>query len=149
MKPLFLLLGVFALSATVAVITAGDWYLSFCGNLAMCAMLCFTALGHVLFTKGMVLMIPPFIPGRVALVYITGVLEVLLGVALLLPDTRLMAGYALIAFFVAILPANIYAATKSIDLEKGTYNGPGLSYLWFRVPLQLFFIGWVYFFAIK
>jgi len=48
-----------------------------------------------------------------------------------------------------ILPANSYAAVKKIDLEKANYNGSGLNYLWFRIPLQVLFIGWVYWFALK
>jgi uncharacterized membrane protein len=40
---------------------------------------------------------------------------------------------------------NIYAATQHIDIEKGTFTGPTTPYLWFRIPLQLLFIGWVYY----
>ena len=49
-------------------------------------------------------------------------------------------------FFILILPSNIYASVKKINYQKATLDGPGLSYLWFRMPLQVFFIGWVYFF---
>jgi hypothetical protein len=45
-------------------------------------------------------------------------------------------------------PGNIKAAVNHIDYQKGTNNGPGPTYLWFRIPLQLFFIGWVCFFWI-
>ena len=37
---------------------------------------------------------------------------------------------------------------KNLDLEKATYTGNGLTYLWFRIPLQLFFIAWVWYFAL-
>ena len=147
MKPLVILLAVFGLSSLAFWLITGSWNLLFCGNLAMCVMLCFTALGHFLFPKGMAMMIPPFIPFRTALVYITGVAEIAFGFLLLFPASRWYAGYALLIFFVLILPANIYAALHHIDLEKGTTTGPGPSYLWFRIPLQVFFIGWVYFFA--
>jgi uncharacterized membrane protein len=50
---------------------------------------------------------------------------------------------------VLILPANIQAAIKRIDYQKGTTDGPGVNYLWFRVPLQILFITWVYLFAIR
>jgi uncharacterized membrane protein len=129
--------------------TTGSWNLAFGGCLSMCLMLCFTAIGHILFTKGMTLMIPPFIPFKTALVIGTGVLEVLLGGALLSPSLRPFAGYALIVFFILILPGNIYAAFRQLDIEKGTFDGPGLNYLRFRVPLQLFFIIWVYYFSIR
>lgn len=47
-----------------------------------------------------------------------------------------------------MLPANIIAAKQKINLEKASYDGPGLAYLWFRIPLQVLFIGWVLFFAV-
>lgn len=147
MKPLVILVTVFGLSGLLFRLITGDWSLLFCGNLAMCCMLCFTALGHFLFPKGMALMIPPVIPFRTALVYITGMAEIAFGIALLFPASRWYAGYALLVFFVLVLPANIYAALHQIDLEKGTATGPGPSYLWFRIPLQVFFIAWVALFA--
>jgi hypothetical protein len=61
MKPLILLIAAFAIYAGIAEITTGNWNLQFAGNLAMLIMLCFTALGHILFPKGMALMIPRFI----------------------------------------------------------------------------------------
>lgn len=147
MKPLVILLAVFGLSSLAFWLITGSWNLLFCGNLAMCVMLCFTALGHFLFPKGMAMMIPPFIPFRTALVYITGVAEIAFGLALLFPITRAYVSPALLLFFVLLLPANIYAAWHHIDLEKGTNTGPGPSYLWFRIPLQILFIVWVYFFS--
>jgi uncharacterized membrane protein len=148
MKPLVILLAVFGLSCLAFWLITGLDHRSlvFCGNLAMCVMLCFTALGHFLFPKGMAMMIPPFIPFRIALVYITGAAEIAFGIALLFRASREYAGCALLIFFVLILPANIYAAIHRIDLEKGTTTGPGPSYLWFRIPLQLFFLYWVYLF---
>lgn len=152
MKPLVILLAVFGLSCLAFWFITGLDHrnLVFCGNLAMCVMLCFTALGHFLFPKGMAMMIPPLVsPGsRITLVYITGVAEIAFAIALVFPASRWQAGYALCIFFQLILPANLYAAKHHIDLEKGTTTGPGPAYLWFRIPLQLFFIAWVYYFAI-
>ena len=70
-------------------------------------------------------------------------------VGLLVPQVRYLAAWLLIPFFVLILPVNINAAMKNIDYQKGTPDGKGLNYLWFRVPLQIFFIAWVYFFAVR
>lgn len=149
MKPLILLISVFILFSVISKLTTGDWNLVFAGNLAMCSMLCFTAIGHFVFSKGMSMIIPPFVPFKVGLVYLTGVLEIVLAVGLLFASTRSFTGYLLILFFILISPANIYAATKHINIEKGTFTGPGTSYLWFRIPLQLMFIGWVYYFSIQ
>lgn len=89
-------------------------------------------------------MIPPIVPFKTELVYFTGAAEILLGVGLLIPGLRMYSGYILIVFFILLLPANIYAAIKHIDFQKGTFNGNGITYLWFRVPLQALFIVWTY-----
>ena len=33
---------------------------------------------------------------------------------------------------------------ENINYQTGELDGSGLEYLWFRIPLQLIFIGWVY-----
>lgn len=149
MKVLIVLILVFGLGLLGTKLSSGQWNLSFSGNLAMFVMLCFTALGHFKFTEGMVMMMPEMIPFKKEIVYLSGIAEILLGLALLFPATRSMAGYVLILLFVLMLPANIHAAIKQISFEKANYEGPELSYLWFRIPMQAFLIAWVWFFAIR
>ncbi|WP_300602077.1 hypothetical protein [Niabella sp.] len=149
MKPLIVLLVTFAITAVVTKLMhrPDAWALS--ARVAMSIMLVFTATGHFAFTKGMSMMLPAFIPAKNALVYSTGVVEILAALALLIPALRLPAAWFLILFLVLLLPANIYAAFKHIDYQQASFNGSGPSYLWFRVPLQLFFIAWIYLAAIK
>jgi hypothetical protein len=45
----------------------------------------FTASGHFLSTQAMAEMLPPFVPARVPLVYLTGLLEIALALGLALP----------------------------------------------------------------
>jgi uncharacterized membrane protein len=149
MKPLILLIAVFVLSAVVSQFATGNWHLIFNGNLAMCIMLCFTALGHFKFTKGMTMMVPGFIPLKMELVYFTGISEIVLGVALLFPSLRDVAGIILIVLFLLMLPANIHAAVKHINYETAAYDGKGVGYLWMRVPMQVLFILWVLYFSVK
>ena len=149
MELLIILIAVSSISAVISRIKSGNWNLKFAGNVAMFLMLCFTALGHILFVPGMSMMIPPFIPFKTAMVYITGLVEIILGLALLFPSFRQVAGWSLIIFFVLILPANVYQALHHIDLQKGDYSGKGPEYLWFRIPLQIFLIGWVWYFSIR
>lgn len=119
------------------------------GRIAMATMLLFTAIGHFKYTEGMAMMIPSPIPFKTAIVYGTGILEILFAIGLLLPSTTKVTGWLLIAFFIFILPGNIYAAVHHVDYQQATYNGNGLNYLWFRIPLQILFILWTYFSAIK
>ena len=46
------------------------------------------------------------------LVYLTGVCEIAGGIGLLVPQTRLAAGIALVVFLAAVFPANAYAAAN-------------------------------------
>lgn len=94
-------------------------------------------------------MLPDFIPFKIAVVYITGVMEIAAAICLLIPSLSVWTGWALIVFFILLLPGNIKAAIQHIDYEKGTFNGKGPSYLWFRIPLQILFIAWVYFSAVR
>ena len=94
-------------------------------------------------------MLPGFIPYKAGMVYLTGIIEIAAAAGLLTPGLRIITAWLLIAFFILILPANIYAAVKHIDYQKGTPDGKGPIYLWFRVPLQILFIVWTYLSAIK
>jgi uncharacterized membrane protein len=147
MKPLIVLILVFFMSVLATHFFSGT-NITTSGNFAMFVMLLFTAIGHFKFTQGMIMMMPPVIPWKKEVVYATGFLEILLGTGLLFPGVRQAAGVALIIMFMVMLPANINGTIKRINLEKGSYDGPGTKYLWFRIPLQFFFIAWVFYFAI-
>ena len=149
MKPLVVLLSSLVIAIFVIKIVRKDYDFALSARIAMSIMLCFTAIGHFVFTKGMAMIIPPFIPFKTNLVYLTGLFEILLAVGLLIPKLKVITGWTLIIFLILILPANIYASMHHIDYQKGTFNGNGLSYLWFRIPLQFLFIAWAYFSAIK
>ena len=147
MKPFFVLLIVFLLALVVVKITNGWWNYIFAGNLAMSLMLVFTSIGHFAFPKGMSMMMPGYIPFKKELVYATGLIEIAAATGLLIPSIRHLTAILLIVFFICVLPANIYAAINKVNYQKATYGGPGPTYLWFRVPLQVLFIAWVWYFS--
>ena len=149
MKPLLVLLSVFAISLIVNKNFHGNYKVALSARIAMSSMLVFTAVAHFVFTKGMTMMLPDFIPFRTETVYLTGLIEIAAAIGVFIPNLRTLTGWLLIAFFILILPSNIYAAIKQIDYQNGTFDGNGLSYLWFRIPLQIFFIVWTYFSTIK
>lgn len=108
-------------------------------RVALAAMLVVTGAAHFVSTEAMVRMVPPFLPGAAAIVYATGVLELVAAAVLLRCVGRPTPwlGRALAAFFLLLLPANVYSAVAEVGL-----GGHGAGYLWFRVPLQVLFIGW-------
>jgi uncharacterized membrane protein len=83
----------------------------------------------------MVRIVPPFLPFADALVYLTGVLELLGAVGLVLTATRWAAGVGLAALFVALLPANIYEAVADVSFANGATATP----LWQRIPEQILY----------
>lgn len=86
--------------------------------------------------QDMVAMVPPAIPFPSAVVYLTGILELLGAAGLVMVRTRWPAGVCLALLFVALLPANVYAAVADIELA-----GEPASPLWQRVPEQVLYIG--------
>lgn len=148
MKPLFVLLIVFGITTAISKVFYHQWNPEFAGNFAMSIMLFFTAMAHFAFNKGMAMMLPRFIPFKKVIVYATGLIEIIAGVGLLIKTYRHITSILLIIFLILILPANVYAAFNKVDHEKGNYSRNDLKYLWFRIPLQIFFIEWVWYFGI-
>jgi len=148
MKPFILLLVAFIVSLFAIKILSNNYDYALAGRIAMSLMLVFTAIGHFIYTKGMAMMLPASLPFKKEAVYITGILEIIAAVGLLVPGMQVWTGWALILFFIVLLPSNIYAAINRVDYQKAGSQGPGIQYLWFRVPLQVLFIAWTYFSAI-
>lgn len=149
MKPLIVLIVTFAISLLTLKISNGRWDYFLSARMAMSVMLLFTALGHFLFTDGMILMIPNSIPFKREIVYATGLIEIAGAVGLHIYSVRQLTAWLLILFLLLILPANIKASIEQINYQKGTFDGYGLKYLWFRIPLQVVFIIWIYLCSIK
>ncbi|MDQ1096515.1 MULTISPECIES: DoxX family protein [Chryseobacterium] len=149
MKPLFVLAGVFALSLIATRILKHNFDYKLSGKVALAVMLLFTSAGHFLYAKGMAMMLPEAMPFRTGLVYLTGIIEMAAAIGIFVPALKPITGILLIVFFILILPANIFAAIRHLNYETGTFDGKGLSYLWFRIPFQLLLIVWTYFFVVK
>lgn len=88
--------------------------------------------------------VPPAFPAPYALVWISGVVEIALGLALLFPRTRRFAGFGLVALYVAVFPANIYMAVANVQLHglPAWAEQPSQTALWLRLPFQVAFIVW-------
>ncbi|WP_417939986.1 hypothetical protein [Flavobacterium sp. RS13.1] len=148
METLLVLFGAFTLTLLIIWLTTKRLDLKFSARVAMAIMLVFTAISHFVFTKGMTMMIP-FLPLPTVIVILTGIIELIAAIGLLLPNTKVLTGKLLILFFILLFPANIYAAIHHINLQTADYTGKDISYLWVRIPMQLLFIAWVYFSTIN
>lgn len=116
------------------------------GVLGLTLVFLFTGVGHFVRTEAMAQMIPPIVPARHLLIYLTGVVEICAGVALLLPTFRRATGWFLMTLLVCLLPFNIYAAWQQVPMG-GHEWGP--AYLLIRIPLQVLLFAWTYWFAVR
>jgi uncharacterized membrane protein len=82
-------------------------------------------------------MMPPYVPWHLAMVQISGVAEVALGVLLLIPAASRIAAWGLIALLIAVFPANLQMA-----LHPDTFPEFSPRALWLRLPLQAVLIAW-------
>lgn len=149
MKPFFVLIACFGLGCLFKYFINDSADIYTVGKIALTVMLFFTAAGHFKFKKGMAMMLPLFVPAKSLIIIATGLFEILLAIAIHITVVQVASGWLLVAMFIFFLPANIYAASRHLDYEKGTYDGKGLLYLWFRIPFQLFLIGWTYYSVIS
>ena len=85
---------------------------------------------------------PPYLPLHLELIYISGGLEVLLGLMLIFKKTRFLAAWGLILLLIAVYPANIYLAFNT-DVQQQMNISHFLA-SWVRLPLQFIFIGIAY-----
>src|SRR3712207_9207576 len=89
-------------------------------------------------------MIPPPLPNGLWVIYLTGLFEIAGAVGLLIPKTRKLAGICLVLLLVALFSANVNAALNEIPLR-----GEAATPLWIRTPMQLLYIGMVWWTSIK
>lgn len=87
---------------------------------------------HFTQTDSFAAIVPPALPFKHLIVQITGAMELVFAVGLLVPKWRRITGWALSAFLLAVLPANIYMALAGIPF--GELSSP--TALWVRVFLQ-------------
>ncbi len=89
-------------------------------------------------------MMPDPLPDNIWIIYLTGVFEIAGAIGLLVPRTRRLAGIGLVLLLVAMFPANVNAALEGIPL-----GGEAPTPLWLRTPMQILFIGMVWWASIK
>jgi len=106
-RPLLYVMGLFYITAGVTHFLSPEWFLQ---------------------------IVPPMLPAPLALVYLSGVAEIVVGVGVLVPQTRHYAALATVALLVAVYPANIYMAV-------GDVMGSELVQ-WGRLPLQGVLVLW-------
>jgi uncharacterized membrane protein len=96
---------------------------------------------HLLTPDAFLAMMPPTLPSPEALVVLSGVAEIAGGLGLLLPATRRLATYGLLALLLAVFPANLWVAFS------GGSSATGLQadwYPWVRLLFQPLYLAWLW-----
>jgi uncharacterized membrane protein len=115
------------------------------GRGASVVMFLFTGASHFTSMKyDLAAMIPPPLPNDLWVIYLTGLFEIAGADGLLIPRTRKLAGMCLVLLLAALFPANVYAALSEIALR-----GEAATPLWIRTPMQLLYIGMVWWTSIR
>lgn len=99
-------------------------------------------INHFIHTPFYVSIMPPYLPWHTALVYVSGVAEIVLGVMLCMHRTERLAAWGMIALIIAVTPANLQMA---IHAELYPQFDPVA--LWARLPLQGVLIAWAFWFT--
>lgn len=109
----------------------------------------FIAIGVIHLAKpfSLAYMIDGILPNPVIWIYLTGVFEILSAVCLLFPSIQKRTAWIIIAYLVAVLPANINVAINGLPAPGGLPSEPW--YVWSRLFFQPIYIAWIYFAAIK
>lgn len=98
-------------------------------------------IGHFTMADGFAQMFPEWVPFKYPIVYITGVIEWILAILLLIKKTRRLAGVWTAIYLVLIFPANIYMAIAEIPAPWDDQTDPVI--LWVRLLFQPLLIWWV------
>ena len=85
--------------------------------------------------KDFAAIVPPILPYKDGIVLFTGLLEILGGIGLLIPQTSRWAAMALILYLIAVFPANIYGAQNRVPILGKTHPS-----VWVRLPFQILLI---------
>tara|TARA_Y100001001_G_C7887693_1_gene266988 strand:+ start:87 stop:473 length:387 start_codon:yes stop_codon:yes gene_type:complete len=66
--------------------------------------------------------VPSFLPFPLLLVYISGGMEIAGGLAIIYPETRIIAGRCLALFLMGVYPANLYMWTHDVSFNGRTFS---------------------------
>lgn len=91
-------------------------------------------------------LMPPYLPFHQELVYVSGMVECGLGLLLLVPRTRRLAAWGLIATLIAVFPANVYGAMTA-GTPQEAMPGVSVELAWLRLPIQPLLIAWAYYYT--
>jgi uncharacterized membrane protein len=108
------------------------------GKRVFAALFIIAGVGHFIATDFFLKIMPPYLPFHLTLVLVSGVIEIVLGILLLVPSYSRLAAWGIMALLIAVFPANIHVYT-----HQEFFPLPWLVHL-LRLPLQGVLIIWAF-----
>ena len=105
----------------------------------------FAGFNHLMNPDFYIAIMPPGLPDPEWLNVLSGLAEIVLGVYLLEPRTRVLAAWGIIALLIAVFPANLYVALENVG-AGGPGTGAGATN-YVRLPFQALFIVWAWWYT--
>ena len=107
------------------------------GRVLMGSLYVVAGLGHFVATRAYEHIMPDYLPAHRELVLLSGAAELAGGLGVLVPQTRRVASWGLVALLIAVMPANIWMVQ-----HPERYSSVPVWMLWARLPLQIPLILW-------
>ncbi len=104
---------------------------------------------HFVVPKVYARIVPPQYPKPVALVYLSGITEIVLGIGVMIRRTRRISAWGIIALLVAVFPANVHMAMSDElpDAVPDWAEDIARVGVWVRLPLQGVLILWAWWYT--
>jgi len=116
---------------------------------AMSAAYMIAGVAHFLAPRAFARVVPPGLPKPRALVYLSGIAEVGLGLGVACDRTRRGSAWGIMALLGAVFPANVYMATDDVaaELAPDRLSGVARAAAWARLPLQGVLLLWAWWYT--
>ncbi len=111
---------------------------------ALAGFFAFAGTMHFVIPRSYEAMMPPSVPRHREAVAVSGVAEILGGVAVLARPTRRFARWWLLLLLLAVFPANVHMAVNPDQVRGLDLNRLPRWALWARLPLQPLAMFWVW-----
>lgn len=90
--------------------------------------------------------VPAWVPNARVATLVSGAAEIAGAIGLLIPTTRVAAGWGLIGLLLAVFPANVHMLQMARAAQASAQY---LTALWIRLPLQPLLMWWVWRAAVR
>ncbi len=104
----------------------------------MATLYIFAGVSHFRIPKFFMAITPPWVPRPELVNVVVGIVEILLGIFLLIPATRIAAAWGVIVLLIVVFPANVYHFQKSLRKKRK------VTATLIRMPIQFLLIYWAY-----